>query len=646
MGHQHENKKQESGPDLSHSLIQPKVQSKIVPAIQSKLKSGILQSIQKKRAEQESSTKLPDNVQAKMENSFGEDFSDVNIHDNSTKAEDLGAKAFAQGKDVHFAPGEFQPNSKQGQELIGHELTHVVQQKEGKVQGGDVHGKDMVNQDVSLEKEADDAGKLASEGLSVEVNGLGSGVQMKDDKEEKQEVDTTEAKDVSFQEPSAYYIHVVKAGESLWKIAHNANSDKIAKLGLDFFNKQYLPFRVEEIRILNKLLTDELKIGQKIKLPARSIPANKEIDNWSLEKFAPLNTINTAIVSTKTYYDEIKALGFNILGIREYKDTNEYKNAGDFGPRFLVSGGRSAWGMLLANITDKRYRALIEPFLEAAVSFSTFTNPEPRKDHQEWSEAPMKVSVARAPNLPEIMEFMRAMYNVGEKKDERVNKNTKIGEGLFEETPIFRQFIAIYQPLIVSAISLDKDQTFIQNDQISPVAKISKESRSVMLQSAVAGIYQSIFRWNGNEKADDETQADWSLPLVFRTTRNSGRMMSMILGVEQGIADDNRQVAEFLFDTFVPFIKGADKAPTVVAAVKNEYLKAIQSILNIDVGKGESFNTKRNKIKDAVSDSLNDLIQTEYFRVPNKIWGNNEKSIQMVESLISAFEIAIESEYN
>ncbi|MCU0350633.1 MAG: DUF4157 domain-containing protein [Flavobacterium sp.] len=123
---------------------------------------------------------MPEEVQAKMENSFGEDFSNVAIHDNSTKADDMGAKAFAQGKDVHFAPGEFQPNSKEGQELIGHELTHVVQQKEGKVHGGEVHGKDMVNQNPALEKEADDAGKLASEGKEVKVSGMGSGVQMKE----------------------------------------------------------------------------------------------------------------------------------------------------------------------------------------------------------------------------------------------------------------------------------------------------------------------------------------------------------------------------------------------------------------------------------------------------------------------------------
>ncbi len=179
MGQEHDIKKQSSELDLSCSIIQPKVRPLIQPLVQSKIRPMIAINNEKmaqaklEKEKQESSSKMPEEVQAKMENSFGQDFSDVNIHDNSAKAEDMGAKAFAQGKDVHFAPGEFQPNTKQGQELIGHELTHVVQQKEGKVQGGDVNGKDMVNQDPSLEKEADDAGKLASEGKEVQVNGLG-----------------------------------------------------------------------------------------------------------------------------------------------------------------------------------------------------------------------------------------------------------------------------------------------------------------------------------------------------------------------------------------------------------------------------------------------------------------------------------------
>jgi hypothetical protein len=157
-------------------LMQPAMKRGMEPAIKPALQPMYL----KKSNKQPSETNLPDPVMEKMESSFAEDFSDVNIQENSTKAEDLGAKAFTQGKEVHFAPGEFQPNSQEGQELIGHELTHVVQQKEGKVQDGEVHGKDIVNQDVSLEKEANEAGKLASEGKTVEVKGSGWGVQRKE----------------------------------------------------------------------------------------------------------------------------------------------------------------------------------------------------------------------------------------------------------------------------------------------------------------------------------------------------------------------------------------------------------------------------------------------------------------------------------
>lgn len=645
MGQEHDIKKQSSELDLSCSIIQPKVRPLIQPLVQSKIRPMIAINNEKmaqaklEKEKQESSSKMPEEVQAKMENSFGQDFSDVNIHDNSAKAEDMGAKAFAQGKDVHFAPGEFQPNTKQGQELIGHELTHVVQQKEGKVQGGDVNGKDMVNQDPSLEKEADDAGKLASEGKEVQVNGLGSGVQMK---EEKDEIDRTGArgdKGLGFQEKSAYYIHVVKAGESLWKIAHNANSDKIAQMGLDKFNKQYLPFRVEEIRVLNNLETDNLEIGQKIKLPARSIAPNKEIDNWSLEKFAPLNTINTAIVSTKTYYDEIKALGFNVLGIREYQDTNKYKEAGDYGPRFLVSGGRTSWGKLFANLTEKRYRALIEPFLEAAVSFSTFTNPAPQEDHQEFTQlGPMKVSVARAPNLPEIMEFLRAMYNVGEKKYERVNMDTKIGEGLFEETPIFRQFIAIYQPLIISALSLDDDQGFLDEDQVSPIANISPETRNAMLHGAISGAFQAIFRYNGNKQHRDDKQADWSRDYVDKAVRNSGYMVKYVLKTGGKIAAKNKGFSDSLFNSFIPFIPGTDKFPEIVKEIKdNVYDPVVEKVFGVDIGLGKTPADKAEAISKSVKEAMGQLSNTAFYKVANELYGENDDVSSFLTAMKNAF---------
>ncbi|QCK17114.1 hypothetical protein DCC35_16675 [Mangrovivirga cuniculi] len=118
-----------------------------------------------------------------MENSFGTSFSDVNVHKDSPEATNMGAKAFAQGNDVHFAPGQYNPESKSGQELIGHELTHVVQQKQGRVKATTQAKGAAVNDDSALEKEADVMGRKAAKGEPAKVSGLGSGVQKKNDDE-------------------------------------------------------------------------------------------------------------------------------------------------------------------------------------------------------------------------------------------------------------------------------------------------------------------------------------------------------------------------------------------------------------------------------------------------------------------------------
>jgi Domain of unknown function (DUF4157) len=76
---------------------------------------------------------IPGDVRAKMEAALGADFSPVRIHEGP-HAEAVGALAYTQGTDIHFAPGQYQPDSQRGQELLGHELTHVLQQSQGRVQ--------------------------------------------------------------------------------------------------------------------------------------------------------------------------------------------------------------------------------------------------------------------------------------------------------------------------------------------------------------------------------------------------------------------------------------------------------------------------------------------------------------------------------
>lgn len=70
-------------------------------------------------------------LQEQMGQAMGADFSRVQVH-TDTQAHQLNraiqAKAFTTGNDIFFARGNYNPSNRSGQELIAHELTHVVQQ--------------------------------------------------------------------------------------------------------------------------------------------------------------------------------------------------------------------------------------------------------------------------------------------------------------------------------------------------------------------------------------------------------------------------------------------------------------------------------------------------------------------------------------
>ena len=74
---------------------------------------------------------LDTKLQAKMGEAMGADFSGVKVHTDSQSDrlnKSIQAKAFTTGQDVFFRQGAYEPSSRGGQELIAHELTHVVQQ--------------------------------------------------------------------------------------------------------------------------------------------------------------------------------------------------------------------------------------------------------------------------------------------------------------------------------------------------------------------------------------------------------------------------------------------------------------------------------------------------------------------------------------
>lgn len=137
---------------------------------------------------------LETDVQEEMGAAMGQDFRDVTVH-TSPEADglnrDLGAKAFTTGTDIFFREGEYAPKSSEGQELIAHELTHVVQQGAGEVDSG---GQMKVNAPGdAFEREADavaqevagqDAGAMAQRQIEEE----GEAVQLQPVEEEEEEL--------------------------------------------------------------------------------------------------------------------------------------------------------------------------------------------------------------------------------------------------------------------------------------------------------------------------------------------------------------------------------------------------------------------------------------------------------------------------
>ena len=78
-----------------------------------------------------SGSPLPGETQTFMEPRFGADFSRVRVHTGSDATQmnqQLDTQAFTHGSDIFFDPQQYTPTSPNGQQILAHELTHVVQQ--------------------------------------------------------------------------------------------------------------------------------------------------------------------------------------------------------------------------------------------------------------------------------------------------------------------------------------------------------------------------------------------------------------------------------------------------------------------------------------------------------------------------------------
>jgi Domain of unknown function (DUF4157) len=101
-----------------------------------------------------------------MEPRFGRDFSGVRVHTDSAAAQsarEVNAHAYTVGHNVVFGSGQFAPRTNEGQKLLAHELTHVLQQKGS----GDVIQKKDDKEDTASTGDKTKTDKISDEDLNT-----------------------------------------------------------------------------------------------------------------------------------------------------------------------------------------------------------------------------------------------------------------------------------------------------------------------------------------------------------------------------------------------------------------------------------------------------------------------------------------------
>ena len=99
-------------------------------------------------------TGMPDKLKSGIEALSGMAMDNVRVHYNSPKPPQLQALAYAQGTDIHLAPGQ--------ERHLPHEAWHVVQQAQGRVKPTASVGGVQINDSQNLEAEADRMGDIAN----------------------------------------------------------------------------------------------------------------------------------------------------------------------------------------------------------------------------------------------------------------------------------------------------------------------------------------------------------------------------------------------------------------------------------------------------------------------------------------------------
>jgi Domain of unknown function (DUF4157) len=114
-------------------------------------------------------TPLDPGTRCDMERAVGHDFGDVEVHTDAqaaASARAVQAHAYTVGSHIVFGDGRYRPETDDGRRTLAHELTHVVQQRQGPVDGTRAAGGIRVSDPSDrFEREADNVADRIMSGV-------------------------------------------------------------------------------------------------------------------------------------------------------------------------------------------------------------------------------------------------------------------------------------------------------------------------------------------------------------------------------------------------------------------------------------------------------------------------------------------------
>ncbi|WP_240223018.1 DUF4157 domain-containing protein [Rheinheimera hassiensis] len=132
-------------------------------------------------------TGMPDQLKSGIESLSGYAMDDVKVHYNSAKPATIQAHAYAQGSDIHIAPGQ--------EQHLPHEAWHVVQQKQGRVKATTQLKGEAINDDLGLEHEADVMGARAFQRKAADSTPVADGRHLRITMQRKGRIDLSKVQE-------------------------------------------------------------------------------------------------------------------------------------------------------------------------------------------------------------------------------------------------------------------------------------------------------------------------------------------------------------------------------------------------------------------------------------------------------------------